>query len=232
MARKKRPSKVRPKTPSRIRKKTTRRKTRSHHHPELIGLGLLLFGLFMLAVLYVGWNGGYVGKAIGDGLVSLVGGTAYTLPIACIALGGLMVARSDLPRFGPFRTGLILIAFALALVLGAAHGGYLGEGLESLFGRLIGTTGTRLLGAFVLIAGVLLVSGASAGAILRRSGHAMRRAARARPPRRVRVAAPALPEPVAADVIPFPKPDAPIDGVEAFPDVVAPPPLLVMHDEG
>ena len=176
MTRKKRPSKVRPKMPSRVRKRTTRRKIRSHHHPELIGLGLLLFGLFMFAVLYVGWNGGYVGKAIGGGLVSLVGGTAYTLPIACITVGGLMVAHSDLPRFGPFRTGLILIAFALALVLGAAHGGYLGDGLESLFGRLIGTTGTRLLGAFVLIAGVLLVSGASAGAILRRSGHAMRSA--------------------------------------------------------
>jgi S-DNA-T family DNA segregation ATPase FtsK/SpoIIIE len=229
MARKKRPSKVRPKTPSRIRKKTTRRKTRSHHHPELIGLGLLLFGLFMFAVLYVGWNGGYVGKAIGDGLVTLVGGTAYTLPIACIALGGLMVARSDLPRFGPFRTGLILIAFALALVLGAAHGGYLGEGLESLFGRLIGTTGTRLLGAFVLIAGVLLVSGASAGAILRRSGHAMRRAARARPTRRATTLAPPLP--VEADnIVPLPV-APPIDGVEEFPDVVAPPPLLVFDEE-
>src|SRR6478672_9765213 len=230
MARKKRPSKVRPKTPSRVRKRTTRRKIRSHHHPELIGLGLLLFGPFMFAVLYVGWNGGYVGKAIGDGLVSLVGGTAYTLPVACIALGGLMVARSDLPRFGPFRTGLILIAFALALVLGSAHGGYLGEGLESLFGRLLGTTGTRLLGVFVLIAGVLLVSGASAGAILRRSGHAMRRAARARPSRRAAaVAPPPLPE-EADSVVPAAV-APPIDGVEEFPDVVSPPPLLVFDEE-
>ena len=230
MARKKRPSKVRPKSPSRVRKQTTRRKTRSHHHPELIGLGLLLFGLFMFAVLYVGWNGGYVGKAIGDGLVSLVGETAYTLPIACVAVGGLMFARSDLPRFAPFRAGLILIAFALALVLGAAHGGYLGEGLESLFGRLIGTTGTRLLGAFVLIAGVLLVSGASAGAILRRSGHAMRKAARARPVRRAAPAAPP-PLPVEADNIVPLSVAPPIDGVEAFPDVVSPPPLLVFDDE-
>ena len=229
MTRKKRPSKVRPKMPSRVRKRTTRRKIRSHHHPELIGLGLLLFGLFMFAVLYVGWNGGYVGKAIGDGLISLVGGTAYTLPIACITVGGLMVAHSDLPRFRPFRTGLILIAFALALVLGVAHGGYLGDGLESLFGRLIGTTGTRLLGAFVLIAGVLLVSGASAGAILRRSGHAMRRAARARPTRRAAAVAP--PPPVEDDsVVPLPV-APPIDGVEEFPDVVSPAPLLVFDDE-
>ena len=63
---------VRPKTPSRVKKRTRRKARRhpSHQHPELIGLGLLAFGLFMATVLYVGWNGGYVGKAIGDGLVA------------------------------------------------------------------------------------------------------------------------------------------------------------------
>jgi S-DNA-T family DNA segregation ATPase FtsK/SpoIIIE len=230
MARKKRPHKVRPKSPARVRKKTPpRRKARSHQHPELIGLGLAAFGLFVATVLYAGWNGGYVGKAIGDGLVSVIGGTAYVLPVACTAVGLLMVARSDLPRFGPFRTGLALTAFALALVLGRAHGGYLGRGLESLFGSLIGTTGTRLLGAFVLLAGGLLVSGASAGAFLRRSGHVMRRAARARPVRRPAVA-PALPEFEPADSV-VPLPVAPIDGVEEFPDVVSPPPVLVFDGE-
>jgi S-DNA-T family DNA segregation ATPase FtsK/SpoIIIE len=230
MARKKRPSKARPRSPARLRKKR-RKRTRGHQHPELIGIGLALFGLFMGTILYAGWNGGSVGKAIGDGLVALVGGTAYVAPIACIAVGSLMVAHSDLPRFRPFRTGLVLTALALALVLGRAHGGYLGEGLESLFGSLIGTTGTRLLGAFVLLAGALLITGASAGAFLRRSGHAVRRAARARPTRRPRVAE--APEPAAdeANAVPLPKPEAPIDGVEEFPDVVSPPPLLVFDDE-
>ena len=46
----------------------------------------------------------------------------------CVSIGLLMVARSDLPRFSPFRTGLVLTTFALALVLGRAHGGYLREG--------------------------------------------------------------------------------------------------------
>jgi DNA segregation ATPase FtsK/SpoIIIE, S-DNA-T family len=229
MARRKRPSRVRPRSPARVKRATTRKRTRGHHHPELIGLGLGVFGLFMGAVLYAGWNGGYAGKAMGDGLVAVVGGTAYTLPIACVVVGSLMVAKSELPGFAPFRTGLVLTAFALALVLGKAHGGYLGEGLESLFGRLIGTTGTRLLGAFVLLAGVLLVTGASAGAILRRSGHTVRRAARARPTRRPRVAEEA-PAPVSAgNIVPLTV-APPIDGVEEFPDVVAPPPLLVMDD--
>src|SRR5581483_103243 len=233
MARKKRPGKLRPRSPARVkRRKQTRKRAGGHasghhHRPELLGLGLAAFGLFMASVLYAGWNGGYVGKAIGDGLVAVVGGTAYVLPVACTAVGLLMVARSDLPRFAPFRTGLALSAVALGLVLGREHGGYFGKGLDSVFGSALGTTGTRLLGIFVLLAGALLVSGASAGAILRRSGHAVRRAARARPARR-----PALEPapPVAADVVPLPV-APPIDGVEEFPDVVAPPPQLILDQE-
>ncbi|HZT45518.1 MAG TPA: DNA translocase FtsK [Gaiellaceae bacterium] len=231
MARKKRPGKLRPRSPARVKKKTRKRGSGQHHHrPELIGLGLAAFGLFMASVLYAGWNGGYFGKAIGDGLVSVIGGTAYVLPVACTAVGSLMVARSDLPRFAPFRTGLALSAFALGLVLGRAHGGYFGEALDGVFGSALGTTGTRLLGVFVLLAGALLVSGASAGAILRRSGHAVRRAAQARPARRpVPAAAPAAAVAI-ENVVPLPV-APPIDGVEEFPDVVAPPPQLIVDEE-
>src|SRR5262245_34706481 len=128
MARKKRPARVRPKTPSRVKKRTQRRRSAArapHQHPELIGLGLIAVGLFLGAVLYAGWNGGYVGGAIGDGLLSVVGGIAYLLPVAAVAIGALMVARSDLPQVGPFRTGLVVATIGLALVLGSAHGGYL-----------------------------------------------------------------------------------------------------------
>src|SRR3954469_10120885 len=105
MARKKRPSKVRPKTPARVKRKKTRG-VRGHHHPELIGLGLAAFGLFMGTVLWVGWNGGYAGELIGERLLSLGGGIAYVLPVAFVAIGVLMVARSTLPSFRPFRIGL------------------------------------------------------------------------------------------------------------------------------
>ena len=82
-----------------------RRRHAAHQHPELIGLGLLAFGLFMATVLYVGWNGGYVGKAIGDGFVDVVGGTAYVLPVACVAVGALMVGaeRPAAVRPVPYR---------------------------------------------------------------------------------------------------------------------------------
>ncbi len=227
----KRTRKVRPKTPARIRKKTRKpsRGQRQHQHPELIGLGLAAFGLFMGSVLYAGWNGGYVGKAIGDGLISVIGGIAYVLPVACTVIGLLMVARSDLPRFGPFRTGLVVTTIGLAMVLGRAHGGDLGRGLEAGFDRLIGSTGTEILGVFLLIAGALLVSGASAGALLRRSGRAFRRAARRRPASRTRPdtvpAAVREPSVVLAAVPP------PVDAVQDFPDVVAPAPLLVQPEE-
>ncbi len=229
MARKQRPHRLSPKTPSRVkRRKASRRgRPRGHHHPELLGLGLAAFGLFMGSVLYAGWNGGYVGRAIADALIALVGAAAYALPIPLAALGGLMVARSALVTLRPFRTGLGVTALGLALVLGRGHGGYLGRGLEAALGGLVGSTGVRLLGGFLLVAGTLLVSGASAGALLRRSGHAVRRAGRAARPRRGqrRLA----PPPVAVE-----RPRAaaapPIDGVQEFPDVVAPAPLLVVEE--
>ena len=170
----------------------------------------------MGSVLYVGWNGGYVGKAIGDGLISVVGGIAYVLPVACVA-DRRADGRAQRPaalRPVPHRPRPDH-ASALALVLGRAHGGYLGKGLESLFGSLIGTTGTRILGAFLLVAGVLLVSGASAGAFLRRSGHAMRSAAR-RPARSPRGARRAPPSPEPAPVFAA-APPPPVDGVAGVP---------------
>ena len=226
MARKKRPRKLRPKTPARVRKQTRRRRAGAHQHPELIGLGLAAFGLFLGSVLYAGWNGGYVGKAIGDGVDALVGGTAYVLPIAAFAVGALMVAKSDLPRFGPFRTGLVVTTFGLALVLGRAHGGYFGRGLDAAFGSLIGSTGAHLLGGFLLLAGCLLVSGASAGAFLR--GDRVMRFAAPRaggPPvvprrsRQLRLAG-------AGPWLPLSTSAPPVDGEQEFPDVVAPTPLL------
>jgi S-DNA-T family DNA segregation ATPase FtsK/SpoIIIE len=234
MARKKRPARVRPKTPSRVKKRTQRRRSSAraapHQHPELIGLGLIAVGLFLGAVLYAGWNGGYVGGAIGDGFVSVIGGIAYLLPVAAVAVGILMVARSDLPQVGPFRTGLVVTTIGLALVLGSGHGGYLGQGLEDGLGRLIGSTGTQILGVFLVLAGVLLVTGASAGAIVRRSGHAVRSAARRPSSRRRRTAEPE-PDSAAAPTLTLAPAPAPIDGVEAYPDVVAPGPLLVLDPE-
>src|SRR5687768_18366996 len=46
---------------------------------------------------------------------------------------------------------------------------------------LLGATGATIVGVTTLVVGGLLLSGASAGALLRRSGRAVRSAARSRP---------------------------------------------------
>ena len=47
---------------------------------------------------------------------------------------------------------------------------------QGIFGLLVGSTGTTIIGVLALVIGTLLLSGASAGALVRRSGHAVRRA--------------------------------------------------------
>ena len=130
MARKKRPSRLRPKAPSRVRRsKKKKARTRSHHYAELIGLALVAFGLFLAAVLYGGWSAGVVGGRLTSGLEELVGAAVYVIPIACVSVGGLALVRSRLVDVRPFRLGLAVTSLGLLLVLGDAHGGYLGTWL-------------------------------------------------------------------------------------------------------
>src|SRR5207247_10717649 len=113
---------LKPRTPARIKKKRAR-SARGHQHPELAGLLLVALGVFLASVLYVGWSGGVVGGALADGVRGAIGGAAYVAPLACLALGGLMVTRSELVDLRPFRTGLLVLTLALELPLGRAPGG-------------------------------------------------------------------------------------------------------------
>ncbi len=228
MARRRKKRTLRPRVPSRIRKKTRKGRTRGHQHPELIGLGLVALGLFLASILYLGWSGGMVGGWIADGFRGAIGAAAYVAPVAFVAVGALMVGRSALVDVRPFRTGLAVTTLGLLTTLGSAHGGAMGRGLAKVFGLLLGSTGTTILGTLALVIGTLLFSGASAGALVRRSGHAVKRAhSKAR---RARTDEPAL-EP--ASVIPLRPHEPPVDAVHDFPDVVGenqPPPLLVDPD--
>src|SRR6266545_4593770 len=165
MARKKPVRKPRPKTPSRIKKRKRRpRGERSHHHPELWGLGFAAFGLFLFSTLWAGWDGGTVGGAITSTTRDVCGAGAYVLPPAFLAIGGLMLARSALIDVRPFRTGLPVATLGLFVTL-SSHGGYIGKGLGGGLETLAGATGALLVGLALLIAGSLLLTGASAGAI-------------------------------------------------------------------
>ena len=62
------------------------------------------------------------------------------------------------------------------IALGEDHGGGIGAALGGGLARVLGGAGSLIVGVALLLAGALLVTGASAGALLRRSGHAVRQA--------------------------------------------------------
>ncbi len=217
--------------PSRVKKTQTKRSRPRNEHSELWGLGAIALGLFLGAVLYFGWNGGYVGGWLGDGLHRLIGAATYGLPVALTVLGGLMVTRSALVDVRPFRAGVVVLAAGLMISLGKDQGGYAGQLLGGAVAVAIGATGSLLLGSVLILGGSLLLSGASLGAILRHSGRSLHKAAtKARASRsgtRYRDETVTMSHPRVAHT-------PPVDGVASFPDVLhdtpphtlAPPPFL------
>jgi DNA segregation ATPase FtsK/SpoIIIE, S-DNA-T family len=235
MAPRKRPSQVRPKSRARVRKKKRARRQRGSGNHDLLGLGLLAAGLFLTVVTWLEGNGGIVGTTIADWLDALVGTARVGVPILFLVLGALMIARASLVDVRPFRTGLVLLSIGILILLGEERGGALGGGSDALFGRLLGGTGTFILGLFLCWGGALLLTGASLGALLRRSARVARDTAGAA---KRTVAAVRVPS---RDDLPWGETldqtsnghgvRPPVDGEEAYPDVVgdAPPqqPVLV-----
>jgi S-DNA-T family DNA segregation ATPase FtsK/SpoIIIE len=222
-----RPARPRPKTPARV-KKRRRQRVRSHHHAELVGLALAAVGIFLACVLWFGLSGG----PVADGVRAVIGWAAYLAPVVLIPLGALMVTRSSLVSLSPFKLGLAVTLTGLMLALGSSHGGWVGDRLESLVALGVGTTGAEILGVLLTLVGVLFLTGASLGALVRRSGHAVRTASTR--VRRERPAAPAASEPSLdpPSFTPVPKHEQPVDAVHDYPDLVsAAPPSLTPVDE-
>src|SRR3954452_11270164 len=158
------------------------------HHFDVIGLGLVALAVFFATVFYLGWAGGEVGQALADGILLLFGGAGYLAPIALFAIGALLVVRPMLPSVRPFRTGGICLAAALTLGLAAGslglgpdhaardgfldahylrhHGGLVGETLFWVVSTLFSTAGAHILFVFLLLAGVLLLTGGSVAGVL------------------------------------------------------------------
>jgi S-DNA-T family DNA segregation ATPase FtsK/SpoIIIE len=236
--RKKRPVRTRkPRSPARVRKRA--KKTRGHHHPELWGLGLVAAGLVLATVVWLGWDGGPVGTHVADWLDEWLGAAAPLVPLALLGIGGLMLVRSALVDLRPFRTGLAIGLLGLMIALGDNHGGRFGAFLGAGLARVIGEAGSLIVGCALVLAGTLLVTGASTGAFLRRSGSVVRQAGSVA--RRSFESLEwadwsdddAVPDNVSNGASRPAARVAPVDGVEAFPDVVStgplaaePPPLL------
>jgi len=212
---------------------------RSHHENELMGLALLALGLVFCAILYLGLDGGAVGSWLAEALQDVMGSAAYVLPIVLLTLGGLMLMRSDLLEVRPFRLGVGVSFLGLMTLLGKDSGGWIGMAIGGAIAALIGETGAAIVGGALLLGGLLLVTGASTGAILRRTGHVMKRASSSARRAFDWVSSESQ---TAEDVV---LPAAPVlapargvlDGAEAYPDLVGeapsgdPPPLVADEPE-
>ncbi len=169
------------------------------HQIDVIGLALVAIGIFLSGVAYGFWAGGSLGHGLMSGLELLIGKLAYLTPIALV-LGGARVVARDLdvaPATRPLRSGTICLLVALALAFAAGvfgpgrtpsagfwsgavmkpRGGLLGGAEYYVVSHLISTAGADILAVFLLIAGVILLSGATFASVItgsRRHASALR----------------------------------------------------------
>ena len=154
---------------------------------DLIGLALVAAGIFFAGLIYLDWDGGQGGSWAVDGLRRLIGAVHYVLPVALIVGGALVVLRPVLPAVRPFRAGGLCLFLALALGFAAGtlglgpggsavhwdadwvrpRGGLFGEGLYWGISTVLGTIGAHLVTVFLLLAAVLLLTGASIAGVVK-----------------------------------------------------------------
>jgi S-DNA-T family DNA segregation ATPase FtsK/SpoIIIE len=154
---------------------------------DLLGLGLVALGVFLACVMYLGWAGGEVGHALTDGLRYLVGTTAYAFPVGLAAAGVIVVMRPMLPRGRPFGTGAACLLAGCTLAFSAGtlglgplgarthvwqqafvekRGGVLGEALYTGIESAASQAGVHIVALFLLLAAVLLLTGATIAGVI------------------------------------------------------------------
>jgi DNA segregation ATPase FtsK/SpoIIIE, S-DNA-T family len=159
---------------------------------DVLGLALVAFGVFMGFVLYGGWNGGRAGHGLAVGLGWMLGRARVLTPVAIVVGGGALLLRPVLPALRPLRTGAICLFASVTLALAAgmlglssgsppqqrawssahlqSHGGIAGQALYELTHRLVQSVGVDILAIFLLITGVILLTGASIASVIRATG--------------------------------------------------------------
>jgi S-DNA-T family DNA segregation ATPase FtsK/SpoIIIE len=157
-----------------------------HQYRDLAGLALGALAAFSVLVLWAGAGGGGVGDALRSGLALLAGRGVAVAPLALAALGGSLLLRADPRRLRPFRVGSIALSLGVLSLLGSTDlnhdalrhgGGYAGNGLHAAAAAVAGEPGALVLAVFGVVAGLLLLSGASAYVLLGHSATAARRSA-------------------------------------------------------
>jgi S-DNA-T family DNA segregation ATPase FtsK/SpoIIIE len=157
---------------------------------EIAGVVLVALAAFLAARLYLGIGIGPIGAWLEDGVRLLVGRLAWVAPPVVAVAGVLMIFDNPLLRLPPIRLGAIvgLVALCTALAAGVlgvggperpswfavqtlqAGGGLVGETAWFVTSHTVGSVGTALLVFVGLLSGLLLITGASLGHLLRSSG--------------------------------------------------------------
>ncbi|MCL2769370.1 MAG: DNA translocase FtsK [Solirubrobacterales bacterium] len=159
---------------------------------DVLGLALIALGAFLAFVLYGSWNGGSAGRALSTALGFLVGRGRVLTPPVLVAAGGALLCAPLLPDSRPLRGGALCLAAALLLALAAGtlgvspgphgrgsrwstpflehRGGVAGQALYELAHPLVQQLGVDILVVFLLLVGVVLLTGASVAALLRTAG--------------------------------------------------------------
>ncbi len=252
----------------------------THQRRELVGLALLAVAALLAAQIYLGFGVGPFGGAVEQLLRLFVGRFVLILPPLLAVLGGMLIFDDDVLRVSALRIGTLVLAISLCTALaaglfglnGAAHtgwfhtrimqmrGGMAGETVWYGTAHSVGSAGTAILVVLGVIVGLVMITGASLGRTLRRSGSGAATASRQvgkgmatatagayrgsqHITRHVRGAfeysyldpGPALERDPSSSVAVADHPL--IDGADYYPDVFAlpgelpPSPALVMHDD-
>ena len=156
---------------------------------DLLGLALVALGAFLACVFYFDLGGGHVGDALASGALYLLGAAGYATPVILFGAGAILVLGPVLPTVRPFRWGAACLLAALTLGLAGGlfglgpelpardrsfedagffsrHGGLVGEALYWVARTFASDLGAHVLFVFLLVAGVLLLTGASVAGVL------------------------------------------------------------------
>jgi S-DNA-T family DNA segregation ATPase FtsK/SpoIIIE len=168
---------------------------------DVLGLGLIALGVFMAFVLWGGWDGGRAGHGVAVAFGWLLGRTRALVPLALCAGGMTLMLGAVLPNPRPLRGGASCVFASLTLALAAgtlgvssapssgaarwsssflqAHGGIVGEALWEASHRLVQDVGVDILIVFLLLGGVVMLSGTSLASALAGAGTGLTRASAA-----------------------------------------------------
>ncbi len=162
------------------------------YHIDILALALLAVGIFLICVAYAGLNGGALGSSLVLALRFVFGVVGYAIPAALIVVAALVLVRELRVPGRPLRAGALCLLAGLTLALAAgtlgvgpgataahafwrphafeARGGVVGQAELWVAGHLVSTLGAQIVAVFLLIAGVMLCTGATVAGVLRATG--------------------------------------------------------------